>query len=280
MKLFEKEYLPKLPKMRLAVVGHLEWMTFLSVDKKLKPGLITHASKCMEEPAGGGAMVAIKLSEILGRNVHFFTALGKDELGRKAYEKLKSKGISLSVNWKDQPTRRGISIVDPKGERSITVIGERLEPSITDIISPEYLEKVDGIFITAGDVKTIQLSRKAKFLAATPRVGIEKINLAKVKLDALIGSGLDPDEKARSKELIIKPKLRIETRGKWGGEVWPGGKYKSFRLRKPMIDAYGCGDSFAAGVTAGLSAGWEINYAISLGANLGANCATHFGPYL
>jgi ribokinase len=46
-----------------------------------------------------------------------------------------------------------------------------------------------------------------------------------------------------------------------------------------MVDAYGCGDSFAAGVTAGLAAGWSPEQAISLGCHCGAACATWLGPY-
>jgi ribokinase len=45
------------------------------------------------------------------------------------------------------------------------------------------------------------------------------------------------------------------------------------------VETYGCGDSFAAGVTAGLAAGWSTTEAIKLGAQCGATCATHFGPY-
>jgi ribokinase len=46
-----------------------------------------------------------------------------------------------------------------------------------------------------------------------------------------------------------------------------------------VVDSYGCGDSFAAGVTAGLAAGWDAAAAIGLGARCGAACAGVFGPY-
>jgi ribokinase len=42
---------------------------------------------------------------------------------------------------------------------------------------------------------------------------------------------------------------------------------------------YGCGDSFAAGVTYGLGAGLPIGEALELGARCGAACATGRGPY-
>jgi ribokinase len=50
-------------------------------------------------------------------------------------------------------------------------------------------------------------------------------------------------------------------------------------LAAPPLDAYGCGDSFAAGVTAGLAAGWSLEQAVSLGCHCGAACALRFGPY-
>ena len=45
------------------------------------------------------------------------------------------------------------------------------------------------------------------------------------------------------------------------------------------MDAYGAGDSFAAGVTTGLAAGLPIAEAIRLGARCGAACMTGRGPY-
>jgi ribokinase len=45
------------------------------------------------------------------------------------------------------------------------------------------------------------------------------------------------------------------------------------------VDTYGCGDSFAAGVTYALGAGSKIDEALALGARCGAACATGRGPY-
>jgi ribokinase len=46
-----------------------------------------------------------------------------------------------------------------------------------------------------------------------------------------------------------------------------------------VSDFYGCGDSFAGGVTYGLGAGMPIDEALALGARCGAACATGRGPY-
>jgi ribokinase len=102
---------------------------------------------------------------------------------------------------------------------------------------------------------------------------------AGVILDALIGSNLDPGECLEEDALTPKPTLRIATEGEKGGLLIPGGRFKAQPLPAPLAETYGCGDSFAAGVTAGLAAGWSTPEAIKLGAQCGATCATHFGPY-
>ena len=46
-----------------------------------------------------------------------------------------------------------------------------------------------------------------------------------------------------------------------------------------LADAYGCGDSFAAGLTFGLGRGMAIDDALSLAARCGTVCLTGRGPY-
>ena len=57
-----QKYVPKeifrLPKLKLAVIGHIEWVTFLKVDQLPLAGEISHAKDCFEEAAGGAAHVA------------------------------------------------------------------------------------------------------------------------------------------------------------------------------------------------------------------------------
>jgi len=46
-----------------------------------------------------------------------------------------------------------------------------------------------------------------------------------------------------------------------------------------IADAYGCGDSFAAGLTYGLAARRSLEDALTLAARCGAACLTGRGPY-
>ena len=66
------------PPMRLAVVGHVEWVEFVPVDRVPLAGEIVHSDRPWAEPAGGGAVAAVQLAKLAG-SASFFTALGDDE---------------------------------------------------------------------------------------------------------------------------------------------------------------------------------------------------------
>ena len=83
--------------MRAAVVGHVEWIDFIRVEELPRAGEIVHASEAWSEAAGGGAVAAVQLLN-LGCDTTFFTALGEDELGRRARDELERKGLRLHVS--------------------------------------------------------------------------------------------------------------------------------------------------------------------------------------
>ena len=265
--------------LKFAVIGHIEWINFLRVNTFPKPGNIIHSKKSLEMPAGGGSVIARTLSKLTKNKVHFFTSLGKDFYGHESCKILKKMGLILHVAWRDIPTRKGFSLIDREGERAITIIGERLSPKYTDNLEWDILSEMDGIFITAGDKILFQLSREAKTLCVTPRVGVELINESKVCLDGLIGSNLDPGEIFDSSNLKITPRYIIKTEGDKGGFSIPGGKFNAIHSTKKIIDSYGCGDTFAAGILYGLTSKWNIEKTIKLGTVLGRNCIDYFGPY-
>ena len=268
-----------LPPLRLAVVGHVEWVEFLAVDQLPRPGAIGHALRSLQEPAGGGAVVAVQMARLQSQPVQFFTALGRDSVGEASVQRLEDLGLDVHVAWREAPTRRGVSMVDGEGDRAITVIGERLTPSLDDDLPWEALGECDGLFVTAADAPLLKACRSAAVLAATPRVRLPVLQEAGVFLDALIGSGLDPGERVEPQQLNPTPHTLIRTEGAAGGLSLPGGRYDPAPLPGPLVESYGCGDSFAAGVVTGLAARWSLAEAISLGAQCGAACATRFGPY-
>ena len=98
--------------MRVAVVGHVEWVEFARVDHAPAPGEIVHALETWEEPAGGGAVAAVQLARLAG-DCLFLTALGDDELGRRAAEGLERLGVRVEVAWRDEPCSQSRAASSP-----------------------------------------------------------------------------------------------------------------------------------------------------------------------
>lgn len=253
------------------MVGHVEWIEFARVERVPAPGEIVHASEAWEEPGGGGAVSAVQLAK-LGDGADFFTALGDDELGRRAYDELTRLGLSVHAAWRAEPQRRGFVHVDRAAERTITVIGDRLGPLGADELPWELLDEVDAVYFTAGDPEAARQARRARTLVATPR-GLETLVASGVELDALVASGKDQGERY-SGELDPPPRVVVRTAGPAGGE-WTAadgatGRYEAAPLPGEPSDAYGAGDSFAAGLTFGLGEGRPLEDALALGARCGA----------
>ena len=254
-------------------------MSFLQVDQLPAAGLVAHAASSQEHPAGGGAVCAVRMAQLSGANVHFFTALGRDSIGERSLMELEAHGLDVHVAWRDASTRKGVSMVDPGGDRAITVIGERLQPQGSDPLPWSLLQDCDAVFVSAADPDALQSCRSARVMTATPRVRLINLQKAAVQLDALIRSGLDPGETLPDNLGFPQPRVLIATEGIDGGLCSPGGRFEASPAPGPSIDSYGCGDSFAAGVTVGLAAGLAVREAIRLGADAGASCCTWFGPY-
>ena len=68
-----------LPPLRLAVVGHVEWVEFLEVDQLPRPGAIGHALRTRQEPAGGGAVVAVQMAWLQQQPCLLYTSDAADE---------------------------------------------------------------------------------------------------------------------------------------------------------------------------------------------------------
>src|SRR3982750_444133 len=111
-----------------AVVGHVEWVECALVERVPHAGEIAHVRESFFVPAGGGSVAAVQLARLAGECT-FYTALGDDELGRRAIEALGKLGVRVEAAIRaGKRTRRGFAFLDDAGERTITVIGERLGP--------------------------------------------------------------------------------------------------------------------------------------------------------
>ena len=266
---------------RVAVVGHVEWVLFASVDHVPRAGEVLHAHSPFEEPAGGGAVAAVQLARLAGRAM-LFTALGEDDPGRRSLARLDELGVDVRAAARDAPTRRAVTLIDKRGERTITTLGARLAPRGEDPGLPwKQFEGMDAVYFTAGDLLALQAARAARVLVASPRA--DQALGHGVHLDALVLSEEDAIERREASRALREAELVVLTEGERGGSYQlrngESGRWAPAELPGAPVDSYGCGDSFAAGLTYGLGAGMDVARALAVGARCGATCLTGRGPY-
>ena len=267
--------------MRVAVVGHVEWVTFMMVDHLPQEGEIIHATDWWEEPGGGGAGAAVQLAKLAGE-ADFFTALGDDKEALRTRDILEAQGVHVHAAVRADATRRAVTHVDATGERTITVLGTRLEATGADPLPWELLEQADAVYFTAGDEGALQRARAARSLTVTSRV-LAFLKETGVSLDALVGSAADPSELYVEGDLVPEPHLVVRTNGALGGTHVTKGRgpvpYEPVSPPGPVVDRYGAGDSFAAGLAYGLGKGWGPEEAVRFAARCGAHAVSGRGPY-
>jgi ribokinase len=268
---------------RLAVVGHVEWVDFVPVAHHPRAGEVLHADGGFARAAGGGGVVAAVFAE-LGADVDFFCALGDDAHGQAAADELAGRGVNVQAAWRRQATRRAVTLLEGRGERTIVTIGERLDPLGSDPLAWERLGCADGVYFTAGDPEALRRARAAAVVVASPRA---RTALAQPgpEIDALVFSAHDADEAQWAGRIEHRARLLVCTEGARGGRWWSSrdqaplesGRWQAVPPPGPVRDSYGCGDSFAAGFTFALARGAPVAEAAALGAECGARCLTRAG---
>src|SRR5919109_415475 len=126
--------------MRVAVVGHVEWVEFIRVEHVPRPGEIVHSLERWEAAGGGGAVAAVQLARLNG-------------------------GVTVHTAANGEPQRRAFTYVDGDGERTITVLGHKLLPSGEDGRLPwEELARCAAVYFVSGDVAALRAARRARVL--------------------------------------------------------------------------------------------------------------------
>ncbi len=266
---------------KVAVVGHIEWVEFACVPHMPRPGEIVEAGDLFQEPAGGGAVAAVQLARLADEAL-LLAALGKDSLAAATDVRLRELGVDVRAAARPQPTRRALTLVDGhEHERTIITLGERLEPSGEDSELPwQRLAEMDAVYFTAGDLAALRHARAARVLVASPRAGA--VLGHGVPLDALVLSRGDLHELEGATRWQGDAALVVRTEGARGGTWWRGqtqSRWPPVEPPGPLLDSYGCGDSFAAGLAYGLALDWTPAAAVALAARCGATCLTGRGPY-
>jgi ribokinase len=267
--------------MRTAVVGHVEWVEFARVERVPRAGEIVQASEWWGEAAGGGGVASARLAALAGPCT-LFTALGEDRLGDAALAQLRGLGVRVEAARHEEPQRRGFTFVDGRGERTITIIGEKHVPRGGDRLPWDELAETDAVYLVSGDAAAVRAARRARVLVATAR-SLPVLQEAGVELDALVRSSHDPSERYERGDLEPQPKLVVATAGgdggTWGTPDCRAGAYRPAELPGEVADAYGAGDSFAAGLTFALGRGDDVEHAIAFAAECGAAALTRRGAH-
>jgi len=165
----------------------VEWVELVRVPTVPPPGEIVQGERLLDEPAGGGSVIARQIACLAGR-CEFFTALGDDELGRRAERRLAEVGIDVHAQRFGE-TRRAWVHVDDAGERTITLLSPKLLP-----YGQLPLDGYDAVFFVSGDAEALRSARAAAFVAATARE-LPTLHEASVPLDLIVGSARDPGER-------------------------------------------------------------------------------------
>lgn len=265
---------------RIAVIGHLEWVEFLRVERVPLAGEIANAQAVLAVPAGGGAVAAVQLARF-GAECAFYTALGDDALGRRAEEELRTRGVTVHAAFRPEPQRRAVTLVDAQRERTIVTIGTRAVPSASDALPWSDLARCDAVYITGCDAKAVHHARRASVLVGTSRV-LSLFREASVELDALVGSAVDASERYTSGDLPVSPRLAVRTEGASGGFcLLPDGSAHRYPAFPASVtgDTYGAGDTFAAGLTFALGSGLGTSEALAFAAERAAEVVAFEGPY-
>jgi ribokinase len=261
----------------IGVVGHVEWVDFVSVPHLPERGKILQAQSAFARAGGGGGVAATVLAE-LGAEVDFYCALGRDNDGRATVAQLEDRGVRVHVAWRDQPTRRAVTFLEPGTERTIVTLGDRLEADGSDDLEWERLRDAGSVYFTAGDLGALRQAHASPLVVASPRAR-DVLEADSAEIYALVFSESDDDERAWANRIAPHTRLLVATEGGHGGRWWgeSEGSWEAAPLPGPPRDTYGAGDSFAAAFTLGLGRGDSIADAAKLGAEAGARAMTIVG---
>jgi ribokinase len=253
--------------LRLAVIGHIEWVTFAHAPFVPRPGEIVHLTDPLAQPGGGGAVTAVALRR-MGAEVTFYTSIGSDGRARGPLER---HGLRLEAADRQAPQTEVLALVDPAGERTLYVVGENDAARADDPLDWEALADMDGVYFTGYDPETLRLARRARVLVVTAR-RFDVLVESGVRADALVGSGKDRGERFDLARLAEPPDHVIVTNGPRGGTG-----YEAVPVPGPIVDTYGAGDTFVAGLLFGLACGWPLDRALRHGAAQAAEALTWRG---
>lgn len=269
---------PATPPAPTAVVGHVEWVTH-AIGSPPARGTIADLADPIEEPAGGGAVAAAAIARATGSAL-LFTALGDGHAAATASGLLDRPGLEVVAARRATAQTPVLSITGSDGERTIMVVGPRLQPTADDPLDWARLGQCRACYYAGEDPGALLHARAAPVLVVTARRNADVIE-SRVVADVLVASAADPDEDPSALPAGLRPRWTVLTDGPRGGTVThrdgPSWRYPAAPTPGAMVDAYGCGDTFAGCLAAALGRGDAMEQAVHFAATEAARCTTWRG---
>ncbi|MFZ4754521.1 MAG: PfkB family carbohydrate kinase [Miltoncostaeaceae bacterium] len=266
------------PAPRVVIIGHVEWVTHAQGHLPDR-GHIADLHDPWCEPAGGGGVAAAAAAR-LGAHVTLLTALGDDLTAAECRRVIEDRGVSVIATRATGSQTPVLTIIEPGGERTIMVVGARMQARASDLTGIDLLASADAVYYTGEDPDLLLVARQARHLVVSGR-RLADVAAAGIVADVIVASASDPDESPACLPAELAPGAVVMTNGASGGSIESRGaavrRYAPAVQAAPIVDSYGCGDSFAAGLAVGLARGLGIDDAVAVGAAAGGLCATWRG---
>ncbi|WP_311879093.1 ribokinase [Microbacterium forte] len=277
---------------RVAVVGSANADICTRTFELPRPGETVVGSSIVVRPGGKSANQAVQAA-LLGANVSFVTAVGRDSNAGVVTNSLRGAGVSLAhVEAVDLPTGTALITVDDAGENTIVVSAgangraneafvEGHASAIADaaVVGLCLEIPLDGVLNTAVIAKahgTQVLLNLSPFMAVPPELiaAADVLVVNETELSDLLGSAVDVDglagdhfvqERVAVKLAILGVHRAIVTLGGKGALVLDGHLATVVpAVEVQPVDTTGCGDAFFGTVLAALASGATLFEACQL----------------
>ncbi len=268
--------------MSVAVVGHVEWVDFALVARAPAAGEIVVARETFADVGGGGGVAAAHLAQLAGVAPRLLTAVGSDQWGTRALQRLAELGVSAHATRRDGPQARALAALADDGTRTITVLHPPVGPRGSDVLPWNVLAGADAVLLTAGDDGARYATRSAPLVVATAQA-VEGHEDSSIHLDALVLSAADAGHAELVGRMARPPEVVVATDGARGG-TWTTadgrtGRWAPAPVPGEIVDEFGAGDAFVAALTLALGSGLALDGALRYAAQAGALALTGRGPY-
>lgn len=283
---------------RIVVVGSANQDYLVRVPRAPRPGETTLSTGMTKQPGGKGANQAVAAS-LLGGDVHFVGAVGRDDDGATILRALQTDGVSIDdVRIIDhQPTGLALITVEDAGENSITVVSganttvtaDRASAAVSRLASTGSIVVVQGELpreVVEATIHAADGVGARMIVNLAPYLEIDEAALAladplvlnETEAGELLGAAV-PDAQAvlsALDTLLARARSVIVTLG-GEGAVWgardgekPAQGHVPAEKVTDVVDTTGAGDAFVGAVAFALAAGSELPDAVRLGALAGS----------